>query len=237
MTLLTEATDVFAAAERSGRCLVAFAAKRQPLASGVFGADQARRLNSLLLTLQAEGWLMSVRAMFELDATNEPHVFDTGFAHDADMVGAFEAPSLSAALAGTIRLEQAGWAPRFATQWLLGPREFSTVQGRRRAGPIIPGAFSRFGSGMTPGPPRPRRSAAPMTRNATSRSRAMSRLASTLLDDIDSIGRAAGITLACGRRLRSAPSISPCKATRRRRISSSRPHDIMSAGFARLLTS
>ena len=35
MTLLTEATDVFAAAERSGRCLVAFAAKRQPLPSGV----------------------------------------------------------------------------------------------------------------------------------------------------------------------------------------------------------
>ena len=73
---------------------------------------------------------MSVRAMFEPNAQAEPYVFDTGFAHDADMVGAFEAPSLSAALAGTVRLEQAGWARRFATEWLLGPREFSTVQGR-----------------------------------------------------------------------------------------------------------
>jgi hypothetical protein len=120
MTLLTEATDVFAAAERSGRCLVTFAAKRQPVASGVFGTDQARRLKTLLQALHAEGWLMSVRAMFEPHAAGEPYVFDT----------AFEAPSLSAALAGTVRLEQAGWARRFATEWLLGPREFSTVQGR-----------------------------------------------------------------------------------------------------------
>jgi hypothetical protein len=104
MTLLTEATDVFAAAERSGCCLVAFAAKRQPLASGVFGTDHARRLKTLLQALQAEGWLMSARAMFEPNARAEPTVFDTGFAHDADLVGAFEAPSLSAALAGTVRL-------------------------------------------------------------------------------------------------------------------------------------
>ena len=73
MTLLTEATDVFAAAETSGRCLVAFAAKRQPLASGAFGDDQARRLKDLLQTLQAEGWLMSVRAMFEPKAPAEPY--------------------------------------------------------------------------------------------------------------------------------------------------------------------
>jgi hypothetical protein len=131
MTLLTEATDVFATAETSGRCLVAFAAKRQPLASGVFGDGQARRLKTLFQTLQAERWLMSVRAMFEPNAPAEPFVFETGFAHDADMVGAFEAPSLSAALAGTVRLEQAGWARRFATEWLLGPREFSTGAGAR----------------------------------------------------------------------------------------------------------
>jgi hypothetical protein len=54
MTLLTEATDVFAATETGGRCLVAFAAKRQPLASGIFGSDQARRLKTLLQALQAE---------------------------------------------------------------------------------------------------------------------------------------------------------------------------------------
>src|ERR1700722_1102987 len=85
-------------------CLIAFAAKRQPLASGVFGTDHARRLKTLLQALQAEGWLMSARAMFEPNARAEPTVFDTGFAHDADLVGAFEAPSLSAALAGTVRL-------------------------------------------------------------------------------------------------------------------------------------
>jgi len=68
--------------------------------------------------------------LFFSNSPDEPYVFETGFAHDADLVGAFEAPSLSAALAGTVRLERAGWARRFATEWLLGPREFSTVHGR-----------------------------------------------------------------------------------------------------------
>ena len=130
MTLLTEATDVFAAAEPSGRCLVAFIAKRQPFVSGLFGREQSRRLTDLLRALQGEGWLMSVRAMFEPNANAEPSAFDCGFAHDADMMGAFEAPSLSAALAGAVRLEQAGWARLFATEWLVGPREFSPVRGR-----------------------------------------------------------------------------------------------------------
>ena len=61
MTLLTEATDVFAAAERSGRCLVAFAAKRQPLASGVFGSDQALRLKDPLAGIAGRG-MADVRA-------------------------------------------------------------------------------------------------------------------------------------------------------------------------------
>src|SRR5579863_75890 len=130
VTLLTEATDVFAAAEQSGRCLVVFIAKRQPLERGIFGPAQRRRLMDLLQTLKAEGWLMSVRAMFEPNAAAEASAFDCGFAHDADMIGAFEAPSLSAALAGTVRLERIGWARLFATEWLLGLREFSPVQGR-----------------------------------------------------------------------------------------------------------
>lgn len=41
MTALTEATDVFAAAEPSGRCLVAFVAKRQPPANAPFGREQS----------------------------------------------------------------------------------------------------------------------------------------------------------------------------------------------------
>jgi len=129
MTLLTEATDIFTA-KPSGRCLVAFIAKRQPLEPGVFGPAQTRRLLDLLRTLQAEGWLTSLRAMFDSRAPAEPCAFDCAFAHDADMVGVFEAPSLSEALAGTVLLERAGWARRFATEWLLGPREFSTVEGR-----------------------------------------------------------------------------------------------------------
>jgi hypothetical protein len=130
MTLLTEATDVFAAAERNGHCIVAFIAKRQPQANGPSAREQSLRLTDLLRALQAEGWLMSVRAMFEPNGAAEASAFDCGFAHDVDMMGAFEAPSLAAALAGTVRLERAGWARLFATEWLLGPREFSPVRGR-----------------------------------------------------------------------------------------------------------
>jgi hypothetical protein len=129
MTLLTDATDIFAAAEPSGRCIVAFLAKRQAPAQGVFGVRERDQLISLLRSLQAEGWRLSVRALFDPESRAEPTVFDTGFAHAVDVVGAFEAPSLSEALEGTIRFEHAGWARRFATEWLLGPREFATVTG------------------------------------------------------------------------------------------------------------
>ena len=128
MTLLTEATDVFSAAESSGRCVVVFLAKRQPATEAVFGAKEREAIGAVLGQLQAEDWRLSVRAMFDAGAT-EPQAFDTGFAHAVDFAGAFEAPSLSAALAGTVRLEQAGWSRRFATEWLLGPREFATVGG------------------------------------------------------------------------------------------------------------
>ena len=129
MTLLTEATDVFAAADTTGRCIVAFLAKRQPVLPGAFGAGERAAIASVLRSLQAEDWRLSVRAMFDPQGAGEPTAFDTGFAHAVDVAGAFEAPSLSAALAGTIRLEQAGWSRRFATEWLLGPREFATVGG------------------------------------------------------------------------------------------------------------
>ena len=128
MTLLTEATDVFSAAESSGRCVVVFLAKRQPATEAVFGAKEREAIGAVLGQLQAEDWRLSVRAMFDAGAT-EPQAFDTGFAHAVDFAGAFEAPSLSAALAGTVRLEQAGWSRHFATEWLLGPREFATVGG------------------------------------------------------------------------------------------------------------
>jgi hypothetical protein len=129
MTLLTEATDVFAAAERSGRCVVAFLCKRQPVPPGAFGAREREEIATVLRSLQAEDWRLSVRAMFDPESSVEPTAFDSGFACAIDFAGAFEAPSLSAALAGSVRLEQAGWSRRFATEWLLGPREFTTVSG------------------------------------------------------------------------------------------------------------
>ena len=130
MTLLTEATDVFAAAESSGSCVVAFLCKRQPVPPGAFGAREREEIATVLRSLQAEDWRLSVRAMFDPESSVEPTAFDSGFACAIDFAGVFEAPSLSAALAGTVWLEQAGWSRRFATEWLLGPREFATVGGQ-----------------------------------------------------------------------------------------------------------
>ncbi len=128
MTLLTEATDVFSASDASGRCVVVFLAKRQPVPQAAFGPRERGAIAAVLAELQAEDWRLSVRAMFD-PAGAEPAAFDTGFAHGVDIAGAFEAPTLSAALAGTVRLAQAGWSRRFSTEWLLGPREFATVGG------------------------------------------------------------------------------------------------------------
>jgi hypothetical protein len=134
MTLLTAATDVFAASKSSGRCIVAFLAKRNPGPSEIFGSHERDDVLAVLRSLQEEGWLLSVRAMFDPQGNAQPFAFDTGFAHDIDVAGAFEAPSISEALLGTVRLNEAGWSRRFATEWLLGPREFATVvRGGERA--------------------------------------------------------------------------------------------------------
>ncbi len=115
---------------RSDRALRrGISAKRQPVPGHAFGLPEQARIAGVLSDLRAEGWQLSVRAMFDPASEAEPTAFDTGFAHAVDVAGAFEAPSLSAALAGTVRLEQAGWSRRFATEWLLGPREFATVGG------------------------------------------------------------------------------------------------------------
>jgi hypothetical protein len=109
MTLLTEATDVFAATASSERCIVAFLAKRHPGRLGVFGSRHRDKVLALMRSLRNEGWLLSVRAMFDPQGNTEPVAFDAGFAHDIDVAGAFEAPFISDALMGTVRLEQAGW--------------------------------------------------------------------------------------------------------------------------------
>lgn len=129
MTLLTNPTDVFAAADTTASCVVAFFARRQPLPTGAFGQRERNAIANVLRALHAKDWKLSVRAMFDPAADPEPAAFETGFAHAADIAGAFEAPSIATALEGTVQLEQAGWSRRFATEWLLGPREFATVGG------------------------------------------------------------------------------------------------------------
>jgi hypothetical protein len=129
MTLLTDPTEVFAAADTAGSCVVAFLARRHPLPAGVFGRREQDAISDVLRALRGEGWKLSVRAMFDPRTDHEPAAFDTGFAHAIDIAGAFEAPSIAAALEGTVRLERAGWSRRLATEWLLGPREFATVGG------------------------------------------------------------------------------------------------------------
>jgi len=133
MTLLTGETEVFSSQPlASSRCVVAFLAKRQ--ADTLYDHQNYQKIITLLSQLAEEGWLLSFRSMFTPGAADQPMAMDSGFAHPWNISGAFEAPTLSAALTGTVRLEQAGWARLFTTEWLIGPREFATVNG---SGPDI----------------------------------------------------------------------------------------------------
>jgi hypothetical protein len=128
MTLLTDATDVFSAAG-DGRCAVAFLVRRHAAASLRDRSHAAQSIAGALQNLGESGWRLCVRVMLEESAQNVATAYATGFAHDTDFAGMFEAPSLSAALAGTVALERAGWSHLFATEWLVGPREFAAVRG------------------------------------------------------------------------------------------------------------
>lgn len=128
MPLLTAETEVFSSATTTDRCAVMFIARRQ-LEPGETDEAERQGIAAVLSELDEEGWILSIRAMFGPTAERRPFALDTGFAHGADLAGVFEAPSLSAALAGTVRLEQAGWARLFITEWLIGPREFAPVRG------------------------------------------------------------------------------------------------------------
>ena len=132
-TLLTGETDVFAAAADS-RCAVLFLANYLPNTPTIFGAAERAAVDREIAALAGEGWLLSVARMIDPASDPTPTAFATGFAHDVDVAGVFEAPSIAAALDGTIRLEKAGWSRRFATRWMIGPREFAAVRGH---GPAI----------------------------------------------------------------------------------------------------
>jgi len=131
MTLLTGETEVFSAATHEGRWLVAFLVRQQTFPD----RKTTLRLEGELSALADEGWVLSIRRMFDSSRTGSAWVLDTGFASAYDFAGVFEAPDLSAALDGTVRLEDAGWKKCFNTEWLIGPREFATVNG---VGPETP---------------------------------------------------------------------------------------------------
>lgn len=124
MTALTGETDVFDVVT-DGRCGVAFLARRRHCAP----AGAVAGVRRALAGLADAGWQLSVAEMFGDPAA--PAAYDTGFAHDVDVAGVFDAPDIAAALAGTVALESAGWDRLFRTEWLIGPREFGTVTGPR----------------------------------------------------------------------------------------------------------
>lgn len=132
MPNLSGDTDVFSSeqvGDGSRRAVVAFTAIRQDVPDGVYTEEHRDRLTATLDELVELGWILSLRRIFDRDADPQARVLETGFAHDHDIAGVFEAPDIDAALSGTVRLEAAGWARLFRTQWLIGPREFAPVPG------------------------------------------------------------------------------------------------------------
>jgi hypothetical protein len=130
MALLTATTDVFSASETSERCVVLFIAKAHSLPGAGTRGSSRDSVATVLDQLGSQGWRLSLREMIDPSANSGPMMFDSGFAHDADYVGVFEAPGISAALEGTVQLERAGWSQCYATQWLLGPREFAAIEAK-----------------------------------------------------------------------------------------------------------
>jgi hypothetical protein len=134
VSLIPGATTVFSDEQVSKGCVLVFLATDVRAGARSYSRDDADRITKLLEAFRSEGWKLSVREMFEADDAAEPTAFATGFSYGADFVGVFEAPTISAALEGSVRLERAGWGRRFATEWLIGPRELTTVEA---AGPHV----------------------------------------------------------------------------------------------------
>lgn len=131
MSNLTADTEVFASDPAAGqRACVVFTATRQDDLPGIYGEAERAAIEAEIAALIAEGWILSQRRVFDPAAPNVPVVLDTGFTHAHDIAGVFEAPDLDAALAGTVRLERAGWARLFRTEWMIGLREFAPIPGK-----------------------------------------------------------------------------------------------------------
>ncbi|MEU3270967.1 hypothetical protein ABZ639_08965 [Saccharomonospora sp. NPDC006951] len=124
MDLLSGETDVFRAAN-DGRAAVVFLARRT--GRGPVDREASRGVLAELDRLRGEGWSLSVDAILGEGNAQGPQAFETGFTHDRDLAGMFEAPSLDAAHEGIGALELAGWNRLLRTEWLVGPREFQPV--------------------------------------------------------------------------------------------------------------
>ena len=133
MTLLTGETEVFTGAG-GDTCAVVSLARRRPGTSSRRREVLATSILAATNALADAGWVLSMREMFT-SVHEGPWVYSTGFAHDVDVVSAFEAPSKAAALEGIGRLEDAGWGEFFVTDWLTGPREFAPAPSSSESGP------------------------------------------------------------------------------------------------------
>lgn len=126
MSTQVDPTEVFAPSAGAASVAAFLCRRRRGLPDEICAAA-AHNVRAELDRLAVSGWTLSVDGL--LGDTDEPAAFDAGFSSDLDVVGAFEAPTLSAAVAGTAALEQAGWDTLFTTEWLIGPREFASVSG------------------------------------------------------------------------------------------------------------
>lgn len=131
MSALTGDTDVFTA-ETGGaaRACIVFTGTRTDVLPGIYTEAHREAILAVLAELEAEGWVLNQRRVFDPEAPGTAMALDTGFTHAHDIAGVFEAPSLDAAVAGTVRLEKAGWARAFKTEWMIGLREFAPVFGK-----------------------------------------------------------------------------------------------------------
>lgn len=135
MVEVSAETDVFTS-DADGRAVVFFTARRIHDSRSGNVRRIAAGVSEKLSGWSADGWRTSVASMFG-DA-DEPTVYETGFAHDVDIAGVWEARSLSDAYSGIAELQAAGWDELFSTEWTVGPREFQPVPspaGRRADSP------------------------------------------------------------------------------------------------------
>jgi len=131
VTLLTGETDVFQAGDTSS-CGVVFLARRRAGLAADRREAVLENLAKQLDALSAEGWVLSARAMFGTPEAGA-WAYDSGFAHDIDVAGVFDAPSPATALSGIAALESSGWDELASTEWIVGPREFAPVASDQRS--------------------------------------------------------------------------------------------------------